>query len=209
MALPFLALLGVGMQGLGKGVQLYNQYQQATEQGEALDRQSRALRRQAGETRVLGAYDAMQVQAEGSAFAESQAAAYRAGNVETTSGTPAAVIASTRALSAYDEDMIRANAARQARGYERAANEAGRQAGEVREARNWGVVGGAIALAGQVGGQLYGASTEGLFGGEGLPESGAAGPAMAQQAGSVHAAYGGRRPPSTARGRRLYSDLWE
>jgi hypothetical protein len=152
---------GIGTAALGSE-QAADEMRSAIRQGEydsaAADYNSR-------QALIKGARGAAKARMEGSALIARQRTAYATSGVETTSGTPMAVMASTAGLSELEAQTIQNDAAREAWGYQvsRNASQDNTQA-KLRGAQR-GQYGSILAGVGQFGQGAIGAGN--MFGGGG------------------------------------------
>jgi hypothetical protein len=91
---------------------------QGNAQGALFDRNATLAKAQAADAIARGQQDANGVIRQGKIVGGEQLAAYGAQGLDTSVGSPAAVMANDRALSALDAVVIRGNAAREAWGYQ-------------------------------------------------------------------------------------------
>lgn len=91
--------------------------QQGNAQGALFDQNAKLASAQAADAIARGDVDANGVIRQGKIVGGAQAAAYGASGLDTSQGSPAAVMANDRALSALDAITIKNNAAREAWGY--------------------------------------------------------------------------------------------
>jgi hypothetical protein len=92
--------------------------QQGNAQGALFDQNAMLAKAQAADAIARGNQDANGVLRQGRLVGGAQLAAYGAQGLDTSVGSPAAVMANDRALSALDAITIRNNAAREAWGFE-------------------------------------------------------------------------------------------
>jgi hypothetical protein len=223
MILELLAIAGGAAQIGGKLLGIADQNERITEEERRLRQIAYLQRQAAGDVRRRAAEQAGRVRTEASQQASAISAAFAASGIDPTAGTTAVNAADARVWGEADSLRVMLNAARQARGYDIQAGYAEGQAKKLEDTRLKANIGAGLGIASDVASQVYGLGNSGLFGGP-LPSAGAAqasaAPAAAAQgltaaeqpspfAGTVYATYGGKAPPSTERGRKLWSDLWE
>lgn len=225
MPFPLLAVLALagGASKLAGGVlNALGQNQQTDDEIRRLHVIAALNRQTAGQVRRNANEEAGRVVTQGSQQASQIGVGFAAGGIDPSTGTAAKVQGDTQMWSEADARRVQLNAAMKARGYEATAVNAEGQAKKLRSAQTLANVGTVLGLGGQAAATAYGigSSFPDLFSGGGLPAAGAlsasqglaAADPMGQARGdgeTVYARYGGRRPVSTGRGRRLWSDLWE
>lgn len=162
--MPFpliVAGIAAGVSLLGNIIGGAGQKSQADAQAAADEANARLLRQRALEVQQEGQRQSGRARMAGSQAISGQKVAFAANGVDSTSGTPLALMADSRMMSELDAITLRNNAAREARGLQTQAYGLERQAKAAHRAGNWALGGSIIGGLASSAGQAY---NSGLFG---------------------------------------------
>lgn len=147
MCLPALALASAGIAALGQGISAYSSYQQHGYEAKVANQNAKLSNAQALDAITRGQEEDRRNQQQTGRTIGSERAAMAANGVDITYGNAADVVGDTAMFGAEDSATIRANAMREAHGYEINAANFRSTALAARRAATGALISGAFGIA--------------------------------------------------------------